>query len=449
MTQRNTMLTQEEFIARAKQVWGDKFDLSKAIYRGRKQKIEVVCPKHGSFFPSATNFLAGWGCKQCGIEARAEKRTSNTEEFIEKARKLYGDLYDYSKVDYVNSRTKVIIVCKKHGEFSVTPSNFLQGYTCRKCGYECNALNATKTTEQFISDAQKIHGETYDYSLVEYKDSKTPVSIMCRTHGVFEQIPKSHLRGSGCPICASSKRVHTYENEKFIEMSRELYGDKFEYSQCNYVGMHSHVQIICKKHGVFNVLAATHLKQNGGCPECKKERIGELHRYTTKDFINKAQEKHGKTYDYSNVEYVNSYTPLRIICATHGEFKQSAYIHLYGHGCPRCNNSTGEEEISVFLEKNDIEYIREKTFQDCKDVGFLRFDFYLPKYNLCIEYQGIQHYKPLEIFGGQEEYEERIKRDMIKREYCKKHNISLLEIKYNEEIKDKLKFLTTNQEETI
>lgn len=131
-----------------------------------------------------------------------------TETFIEEARKIHRDKYDYSQVKYVNSRTKVKIICPKHGIFEQTPHGHLTGRGCYKCGNKKQQQSRCLTTEQFIEKARKIHGNKYDYSLVEYKKNSIKVKIICPKHGVFEQTPVTHLRGSGCRRC-TKKKAHT------------------------------------------------------------------------------------------------------------------------------------------------------------------------------------------------------------------------------------------------
>ena len=122
--------------------------------------------------------------------------TSN--EFIEKSKQVHGNKYDYSKVDYINTHTKVCIICPEHGEFWITPNNHLRCHGCKSCGYIKNAINQTLSLEQFIKKAKKIHGNKYDYSKVEYHDMHTKICIICPKHGEFLQLPYDHLQGKGC-----------------------------------------------------------------------------------------------------------------------------------------------------------------------------------------------------------------------------------------------------------
>ena len=126
-----------------------------------------------------------------------------TEEFIAKAKAVHGDRYDYSKVEYVGTKTKICIICKEHGEFLQSPKKHLLGQGCIKCHHNYLAKRYSLGKEKFIEKAHAVHNGFYDYSKVEYVNSHTQVQILCPLHGVFNQEPASHLQGHGCPICAN------------------------------------------------------------------------------------------------------------------------------------------------------------------------------------------------------------------------------------------------------
>lgn len=157
-------------------------------------------------------------------------------------------------------------------------------------------------------------------------------------------------------------------------------------------------------------------------------------RKTTNEFIIEAKGKHGDKYDYSKVEYKNAHSKINIICPEHGEFEQTPNNHRLGNGCPICNESKGERKIRMCLEKYNIKYITQHTFDDCKNSRPLPFDFYLPEHNICIEYNGMQHYRVVGHFGGEEGFRQRVINDKIKVEYCNNNNIPLLIIKYNDDV---------------
>ena len=128
----------------------------------------------------------------------------DTKSFIEKAKSIHGDKYDYSKVEYVNSHTKVCIICPKHGEFWQLATNHLRGKGCSKCKNESTSKRQVSSKDEFITKARKVHGDKYDYSKVEYINSQTKVCIICPIHGEFWQSPNPHLRGKGCGLCRES-----------------------------------------------------------------------------------------------------------------------------------------------------------------------------------------------------------------------------------------------------
>ena len=193
--------TTKEFIMKAKEVHDNKYNYSKIKYIDNHTKIAIYCNGCKKYFKQEPHsHLQGYGCSRC---SKTYKPT--TEEFIKKAKKIHGNKYDYSKVEYKNNETKILIICKKpgHGEFYQNPNNHLRGKKCLKCSIIIVSNKKSLTTEEFIKKAKKIHGNKYDYSKVEYKNSKTKVVIVCKEygHGIFLQCPSNHLCGQGCPSC--------------------------------------------------------------------------------------------------------------------------------------------------------------------------------------------------------------------------------------------------------
>ena len=285
------------------------------------------------------------------------------------------------------------------------------------------------TTEEFIKRAREVHGDKYDYSLVDYKNMTTKIKIICPVHGVFEQRPSDHLRGD-CIFCAGKNKLTT---EEFIKRAKEVHGDKYDYSLVEYKGIYEKVKIICPVHGVFEQSPNKHLNAKHRCPICSKGIN------STKEFIKKAKEIHGNKYDYSLVDYKNTYQKVKIICPVHGVFEQSPSNHLnktYPQGCPFCShingNSKGEVRIKKILESKKIEFIQEFYFNDLKDKNFLRFDFYIPSKKILIEYQGEQHYKAVSFSGDKETAKQELKiqrhHDWLKRKYAKNNGYKLLTI---------------------
>ena len=160
-----------------------------------------------------------------------------------------------------------------------------------------------------------------------------------------------------------------------------------------------------------------------------------------KTFISQSKKIHGDNYDYSLVNYKKSKEKVIIICKKHGEFKQTPNSHLKGNGCPICKESKGEKKIREFLIKNKITHTQQHIFNKCKNIQVLPFDFYLPDYNICIEYDGIQHFKPVKFFGGVKSFEIIKQNDLIKTKFCLLNNINLIRISYLEGVSDSLNSL--------
>lgn len=218
----------QDFIRKATEKHGDKFDYSVSDYKGVDSRIKIICKLHGEFSPIAGNHLTGdGGCIECRKIKCRSIFSMSTGEFISRAKEIHGDDFDYSKVRYVNYQTKVVIICKIHGEFEQTPGEHLAGCKCGKCKGIRISLAQRYTREQFIEKAIAKHGNVYDYSLVDYVDSQTPVKIICNIHGVFEQTPNSHTGGSKCCYC-SSHRVHELNSlaSKFPDIAKEWHPTK-------------------------------------------------------------------------------------------------------------------------------------------------------------------------------------------------------------------------------
>lgn len=344
----------------------------------------------------------------------------NRELFIEKSKIVHGDKFNYDLVEYKNVRTTVKIICPKCGVFEQLPWTHMKGIGCSKCNLQ--------TKDKFIEKSIKKHGYKYNYDNINFIDNKTKIDIMCNTHGIFEQTPKAHLQGQGCYKCFIDRKALT--TQKFIEKSIKKHGEIYDYSYTNYISSSEDVEIICVKHGSFMQNANHHLN-GSGCPKCV--RIVD-----TQNFISKSVEIHGNIFDYSKTFYYDYKTKIKIICKEHGEFLQTPNSHLQGCGCPTCSLSKGEIEISKFLDNHNIQYEKQKKFRNCKNKAFLPFDFYLSKYNLCIEYQGRQHYLEINFFGGLKSLKYQQNNDKIKKNFCKNSNIKLLIIKYDENILSKL-----------
>lgn len=211
---KKSRLTTKQFIQKAQSVHGNKYDYSKVNYITNNEKVIIGCPVHGYFEMTPHQHLAGCGCSKCGNHEKGSNKRMTLEEFVERAKQIHNNEYDYSLVKYKNNREKVQIICPKHGIFEVSPYVHLSGHKCPSCANETSKSHQVKNTNWFINKAKLIHGDKYDYSLVDYHNCSDKVDIVCPKHGVFKQGPSYHLFGYGCPKCGvtiSKKENEIYE----------------------------------------------------------------------------------------------------------------------------------------------------------------------------------------------------------------------------------------------
>jgi very-short-patch-repair endonuclease len=351
--------TTEEFVSAAIAKHGDKYEYSKVIYTGKENKVIIICKKHGDFKQCANSHLQGRGCKKCATEETRLLQKNDITNFIERAKEIHNNKYDYSKVEYVNVKTKVVIICKEHGDFLQTPSDHYNG-GCKKCADILRGENRRYTKEEIVEKSKEVHGDTYDYSNIEYIDGEIK-NIKCKEHCLFSQLRHIHINyKGGCKKCADKLRGENrkYTKEEIIQKAKEVHGDTYDYSKVVYTGICDNIIIICKEHGVFSQTPNTHIR-GAGCQQCFYERMSINQRFTKDDIIQKAKELHGDTYDYSKAEYNGIDTKMTIICKNHGEFLQTPYCHINKeHGCKMCSaiirgeNRTWTTE--QFIEKANI-----------------------------------------------------------------------------------------------
>lgn len=377
------------------------------------------------------------------------------ESFIKCAKKKYGSLFDYSKINYINNSTKIRIFCKKHNkEFFQRPDSHLKNNGCPFCQKENYEKKINDNKQKFIEKCRLKYKDTYNYDNIEYKNSKTKILIFCEKHKkYFWQTPSYHLKVAGCPKCKEENvlerkkdavkkyRYKTIEKRKesFIEKAKNIYGNKFDYSKINYVNNTTKIFITCKTHNTgFWQTPHCHLRANG-CPKCQKEaKLNKVINAQNK-FIHDSIKIFNNFYDYSKVNYLNNETRVKIICPIHGEFEQLPNNHLQGCGCPKCNSSRLEIETENLLKQNHIYYQTQKRFNWLigHKNGKMSLDFFLPDYNIAIECQGIQHYTS-NNFYTEKIVSETKQRDILKKHLCDKHNIQIFYIRYDDNIKDQI-----------
>ncbi len=383
------------------------YDLLPAEFNIRDE-LAIVCNIHGLFHQKAIGHLYSSGCPVCGRLSSSQHRTLTTDEFILKSKTKFGYKFQYPETVYTGADETLKLVCDLHGSFEITPSqHFRCRHGCPKCVTHIPRLIAR---EKMLELAKKRHGDKYDYSRINSVNIFDKVEIVCSKHGSFWQKLFNHgEKGCGCPNCAVENDRTSQEN--FISRSRAIHGDLYDYSKVVYRTANESVTIICRKHSDFVQRASSHLAGNG-CLKCNIEN----QRLSLEKFIENARKVHGDRYDYSKVKYLGNKKPVEIICPIHGSFWQKPNGHVsIGVGCAFCSESKGEKAVELFLKKYGIDYIREYRIEGYR----YRFDFYLPKFDIYIEFHGAQHYRPVKIFGGVPAFEEQQKRDKHKKQLVK------------------------------
>jgi hypothetical protein len=361
-------------------------------------------------------------------------------EVLEIIRNIHKDKYDYSKVQYSSSKTKLELICRFHGSFLSALDQLKRGQGCPICGKGNAAKKRRVSFEEFQSKADEIHRAKYQYDQESYSKISAKVKIQCLEHGWFEQQADAHLnQRQGCPDCGRNSQIEKRQLgiDTFLERVKKVHGLKYDYSQVHYVNQTKKVTIICPIHGAFNQEPQNHLT-GSACPQCAIIDQHKLQMKEVEDFVQDSIKTHGEKYDYSQVDYQGGKKMVKLICPKHGEFFQTPNNHQRGNGCPNCNSSKGEEQIKRFLESHQIAFIQQHTFPELKDRRLLKCDFYLPIHNMVIEFHGRQHYEAVNSFGGVKALAENQRRDKLKKDYLTANNIGFVEISFKEDVVQRL-----------
>ncbi|WP_134351103.1 hypothetical protein [Flavobacterium psychrophilum] len=405
------------FINKASLYHNDAFNYDKVVYVNSNSKVIITCKKHSDFEQVPQDHLRGNGCVECNGRKKITR-----QEFIEEANKIHNQKFNYDKVVYVNKAKKVIITCKKHGDFLQIAANHLRGHGCMECSGKTE-----KNTEKFIAEANLKHNFRYNYNKVNYTKAHAKVIITCKIHGDFTQAAYSHLCGIGCAECSGKAQRST---ETFIEKAKKIHNNFYNYDNTVYTNKNEKIIITCKKHGDFEQVPNDHLRGHGCC-ECSGTK-----RSTTQKFVEAVIKIHKHRYNYDKVEYLNMKTKVIIKCKKHGDFGQIPNDHLNGSGCPKCKSSKGEKIIYEVLKKLNVKFEAQYKFEDCIHKNKLPFDFavFINAKTKLIEFHGKQHYELNNYFHSKSElkFKECLIRDKIKQDYAEENKIDLLIIPYNQ-----------------
>lgn len=307
-------------------------------------------------------------------------RKATREDVVKKFVEVHGDLYDYSKIVYKGSSEKVEIVCKVHGSFWQSVTHHKSGHGCDTCGREKGVGKRTMSYEDFLQQAKSKHGAKFTYpdQRESFEGSTSVVTITCTEHGEFEQVACVHVRSQHCcPKCSrvSQAKKRTQLVEAFIGRAVVVHGDRYDYTHVTTGKTSEPVQIICKEHGAFLQRPASHLK-GSGCPTCANVTIGDKKRRSFESFVLQAAKQHMYKFDYSEAEYVDISTPIKIVCPDHGTFIQKPTVHLVSvYGCPECTNAA----IGPRTQKTTEEFVAE-----ARKVHGDEFDYSKSVYTTCV-----------------------------------------------------------------
>lgn len=336
-----------------------------------------------------------------------------TEEFINKAKNVHGDKYDYSSTEYTSSTAKVCIICPKHGNFYQLPNVHLENHGCPICGKEEKAKRNKWNKETFDKFLQGKYNGKYKV-VTEFLGLNKNIEIECQDHGNFITTPQNIINGKICSQCKKEK--------KFLELTEKankLYNNKYKYCIDSFTNSTTKTKIICPIHGEFFMDMHTHLKGQG-CPKCGVEKRSKTKTSNTGEFVIKAGIIHNSLYSYDNVEYIGYKDKIKITCPIHGDFEQTPNAHLSGCGCPKCNSnsiSNGEKEIYEYI-KNLLP--NETIIQrDRNTISPQELDIYIPSKKIAIEYDGL--YWHSEIYIDKNYH-------LNKTTECEKQNIQLIHI---------------------
>lgn len=450
MSKARSTVDTKEFIRRSKEKFGDKFSYAKTNYIENRKEVIITCNKreHGDFKTLPYVHLRGDGsCPLCRSVTMNKIKKLPINEVNKRLKKKFNDKITVVKEEYYESIGYTLFNCKLHGNFksSVNPLR-----DCPKCiklapkiksKYSIlkDSKDLAKKYEMFIEDAKCRFGNRFIYNFEEFKGMTKNTNIKCSIHPnhTITQTPKYHLGAEEpCIECRRDKRT-----KEFIKLSKERYPGLFTYEKTKFITTKTPLTITCIKHGDLNIDLYSHTLHIHGCKPCEEEE-----RYNK--YLEKFKEIHNdKFIYYKNTEYGLSIVTdkMKIKCKDCGNiFFQGIHSHAQGFGCPVCKTSFLEKYILKYLQDNNIKYESQYSFKDCKNIRLLLFDFVIfnkdNSIKCLLEGQGIQHFQAIpNWFGGEEAFKLRRKRDQIKRDYCKKNSIPLIEVKYD--VKDIPKYL--------
>ena len=296
-------------------------------------------------------------------------KLKTTEMFVAELKELFKDKpYTFEKVNYSGSHKYVTVTCKIHGDFSAMATNLQQGKGCRSCGIESTARAKRKDTDYFIKLSREVHGDRYDYSLVDYNGNNTKVKILCKHHGIFEQVPLSHYAGSGCVNCVK-RDVKTFEDVlNYIPKDRLNIWSIISKHNHENVKLADKVTVKCLIHN--NIFTSTfhYLTNRKTCCEITRYEVAsDTQRTSEEEYLRIFKDIHGDKYEYSSFGLVNKKTKIEIKCREHGYFYQTIAKHIERkQGCPEC----GQIKSGLSKSNNWLLKLNDLVLDEIKGEGY-------------------------------------------------------------------------------
>ncbi len=335
--------------------------------------------------------------------------------------------------DYKNNSTPISLIDDDGYKYYVRLSN-LQIQVQRKNSKLEKFHRFNIYTLENIHNYLKINNIQDKLLSTEYHNNHEYLQWLCPNGHMYNMNWANFSQGKRCHECAPNARP------SFEFISKQFDNRGLILLSTDYVNNIAPLDFICKNHldhGVQHITWATVQSSTAyGCVYCHYNRLRRDRQMGIQEFKKRVYQMVGGEYQVVGSKYINNSTPIEMYHSTCGHtYKVQPGLFLVGRRCAYCYQSKGEMQIATILTNSKIIFITQHTFDDCKYQQKLRFDFYIPSYNTCIEYQGIQHYQPIDFANKGEqwaknEYKKNQIRDQIKRQYCKKHNINLIEIPY-------------------
>lgn len=349
--------------------------------------------------------------------------------------------------EYVDMYEKMLFRCKCGELFETNWHEFnnknFPKRQCNKCGRK-KPNNKDKITCEHIKEYLKENDYTCELISTEYINCDSKLEFECECGNHFFASWSNIKKMSGlCKKCVNNKRLFYKNDDSISKNNKKIHvitfddiqnkmNEIYEYNEYSLLGVnHSCLDIKHNVCGNIFTIRKDHFFRGQGCKFCNVQNrdFGALQ---NEEFLQRVSE-YNDNYEFIT-EYRNNHTPITIRCKKCGNIFTQTPCHIFERGiyCNSCNGTKGEQYIEKYLKINDIDYILQHRFNDCKSKRLLPFDFYLPDYNVCIEYQGEQHFHPIGIFGREDSFIKQVERDNIKRKYCKNNNITLIEIYYKD-----------------